>query len=71
MSFYPLSPFEAAYAAANSVGKNRTVEFHAESNEKREDAQARILLAMQGVVVVFLRNWRSRPIFSINIVSRI
>ena len=56
MSLYPLSPFEAAYAAANPVGKNRTVEFHAESNEKREDAQARNLLATQGVVVVILRS---------------
>ncbi len=45
---------EAAYAAANPVGENGTVEFDAARNEKREDAQARNLLARQGVVVVIL-----------------
>lgn len=45
---------ESAYAAANPVGENGTVEFDAERNEKWEDAQAKNLLAKQGVVVVIL-----------------
>ena len=45
---------EAAYAAANPVGEHGAVEFDAKRNEKREDAQARNLLAKHGMVVVIL-----------------